>query len=83
MGKVFEWIKRNGGVENMAKQSAIKSKAIYYKINDSQGFYICPIKENARSRVNIPFRIKNDDKLEAEFLKGAVERGMMQLKGHR
>jgi phosphoserine aminotransferase len=35
-----------------------------------------------RSRMNVPFTLKND-KLDAEFLKGAEAHGMVQLKGHR
>jgi phosphoserine aminotransferase len=32
--------------------------------------------------MNVPFKLK-DDALDAAFLKGAKERGMVQLKGHR
>jgi phosphoserine aminotransferase len=35
-----------------------------------------------RSRMNVPFRLR-DQKLDEAFLKGAKERGMVQLKGHR
>jgi phosphoserine aminotransferase len=35
-----------------------------------------------RSRMNVPFRLP-DERLDAPFLKGAEERGMVQLKGHR
>jgi phosphoserine aminotransferase len=35
-----------------------------------------------RSRMNVPFTLK-DASLDAAFLKGAEERGMVQLKGHR
>ena len=35
-----------------------------------------------RSRMNIPFTLA-DSKLDAEFLKAAEARGMVQLKGHR
>lgn len=60
-----------------------KSKLIYDVIEESNGFYICPVKKDARSRMNIPFRIKNDEKLENEFVTGAVAQSMLQLKGHR
>jgi phosphoserine aminotransferase len=33
--------------------------------------------------MNIPFRVKKDDKLEAKFLKEAQEVGLIELKGHR
>jgi len=32
--------------------------------------------------MNVPFKLR-DEKLDEVFLKGAVERGMVQLKGHR
>ncbi|XP_050458102.1 probable phosphoserine aminotransferase [Cataglyphis hispanica] len=84
VGLVFEWIKRNGGVESMQNFAKKKSSKIYDVIDNSGGFYTCPIKRDARSRMNIPFRIGNgDEKLEKEFLYGAAARGMLQLKGHR
>lgn len=84
VGLVFEWIKQNGGVEGMQNFAKKKSNKIYNVIDGSGGFYTCPIKSDARSRMNIPIRIKNnDEELEKEFLSGAEARGMLQLKGHR
>lgn len=86
MGLVFQWIKRNGGVEGMAKQANAKSELIYEIIDKSNGFYSCPVQSRVRSRVNLPFRIgsaSGDDKLEKEFLTQAEAAGMIQLKGHR
>lgn len=85
--RVFEWIKRNGGVEGMEKNAETKSKLVYDVINHSNGFYTSTVKQGFRSRMNVPFRIgglgSGDEALEAAFLKGAVNRGMIQLKGHR
>ncbi|XP_014469140.1 PREDICTED: probable phosphoserine aminotransferase [Dinoponera quadriceps] len=83
VGMVFEWIKRNGGVEGMQISSKKKSGIIYDVIDKSGGFYKCPISLDARSRMNIPFVIKDDEELEKEFLSGAAACGMIQLKGHR
>lgn len=86
MGLVFQWIKRNGGVEGMAKQANAKSELIYEIIDKSNGFYSCPVQSRVRSRLNLPFRIgsaSGDDKLEKEFLTQAEAAGMIQLKGHR
>lgn len=84
VGRVFHWIKVRGGVEGMEERAIKKSQRIYNVIDGSNGFYRCPIDTNARSRMNIPFRIgDNDEELEKEFLAGAVARGMLQLKGHR
>ena len=61
-----------------------KSDKIYGVINESKGFYTCPVNPRARSRMNIPFRIgNNDEELEKKFLAGASAQGMLQLKGHR
>lgn len=42
---------------------------LYDYIDGSDGYYISPVDVKYRSRTNIPFRIKNDEKLENEFLK--------------
>ncbi|XP_076766858.1 phosphoserine aminotransferase [Xylocopa sonorina] len=84
VGLVFEWIKERGNVEEMEKLAIIKSRKVYDVIDESKGFYSCPVKPDARSRMNVPFRIgKDDDGLEKEFLSEASARGMLQLKGHR
>lgn len=84
MGLVFKWIERNGGVEGMLELVRKKSAMIYDIIDKSGDFYTCPIKVDARSKMNVPFKIRNgDEQLEKEFLSGAEARGMKQLKGHR
>lgn len=86
MGRVFAWLKRQGGVEEMNRRAQKKSQLIYDIIDNSNGFYVCPIDKASRSRMNVPFRIgsaEGDDALEKEFLKGAEALKMLQLKGHR
>lgn len=86
MGRVFEWIKRQGGIATMYANSLAKSKLIYDVIRQSDGFYVCPVDEVCRSRMNLPFRIGSatgDDGLEKAFLAGADAQKMLQLKGHR
>lgn len=81
---MFEWVKERGGVEGMEKLAIVKSQKIYEVIDQSKGFYSCPIKYDVRSRMNVPFRIgKDNEELEKKFLEGASARGMLQLKGHR
>ena len=53
-----------------------------YDFPDAGAFFKNPARKFDRSRMNIPFTLA-DPKLDGEFLKGAEERGMMQLKGHR
>ncbi|XP_074526609.1 phosphoserine aminotransferase [Halichoeres trimaculatus] len=86
MGLVLEWIKNNGGSAAMEKLNKQKSAMIYDIISASNGFFVCPVEEACRSRMNIPFRIgkkEGDDALEKLFLDGAAKRGMISLKGHR
>lgn len=85
MGRVLQWVERNGGVEGMAKNAAKKASLIYDIIENSNGFYYAPVAKDARSKMNVPFRIGNpgNEALEKEFLKGAESLGLIQLKGHR
>lgn len=80
----MKWIQKSGGVKAMCENSAKKSQLLYKTIDNSDGFYSCPIDRKYSSRVNVVFRIgSGDEALEKEFLKGADARGMLQLKGHR
>lgn len=86
MGRVFEWIKRQGGINKMYANSLKKATLIYDAIARSNGFYVCPVDTAYRSRMNIPFRIGSvdgDEVLEKQFLSGAEALKMVQLKGHR
>ncbi|XP_026198911.1 phosphoserine aminotransferase [Anabas testudineus] len=86
MALVLEWIKNNGGSAAMETLNKRKSSMIYDIIDASNGFYVCPVEEGCRSRMNVPFRVgkkEGDDALEKEFLDGASKRGMISLKGHR
>ena len=80
-GLVFQWLKRQGGIAAIEQRNIEKSQLLYEYI-DSTGFYSNPVVKADRSRMNIPFTLK-DPALDDAFLKGAQERGMLQLKGHR
>ncbi|KAJ3329952.1 hypothetical protein HDU76_006783 [Blyttiomyces sp. JEL0837] len=86
-GLVFEWLQGLGGLDGIAKINKRKSDAIYSVIAESNGFYVCPVRKDMRSRMNVPFRIyKNgapSKELEAKFLARAEELKMVQLPGHR
>jgi phosphoserine aminotransferase len=81
-GLVFQWLKRQGGVAAMEKLNIAKAKVLYDAIDASNGFYACPVAKSDRSRMNVPFKTR-DAALDAEFLKQAEARGMLQLKGHK
>ena len=80
-GLVFKWLKQLGGLPAVEKLNIEKAKLLYDYLDQSQ-FFHNPVAKEDRSRMNIPFTLK-DAKLDEPFLKGAVERGMVQLKGHR
>jgi phosphoserine aminotransferase len=81
-GLVFQWLKRNGGVAQMEKANIAKAKLLYEAIDGSDGFYVCPVAKADRSRMNVPF-VTADAATDAEFVKQADARGLMQLKGHK
>ena len=80
-GLVFKWLKALGGVQEIEKRNVAKAKLLYDFL-DSTSFYSNPVAKEDRSRMNVPFTLK-DAKLDEEFLKGAAKNGMVQLKGHR
>jgi len=80
-GLVFKWLKQLGGVAEIEKRNIQKAKLLYAFL-DASAFFGNPVSREDRSRMNVPFTLK-DAKLDESFLKGAAERGMVQLKGHR
>ena len=80
-GLVFKWLKQLGGLAAMEKRNIEKAKLLYDFL-DSSAFFRNPVAKEDRSRMNVPFTLKNE-KLDGEFLKGAEQRGLLQLKGHR
>ena len=80
-GLVFKWLKQQGGLVSMERKNVEKARLLY-DLLDSSAFYSNPVAREDRSRMNVPFTLK-DAKLDEEFLKGAAKQGMVQLKGHR
>ncbi|MHB8847669.1 MAG: 3-phosphoserine/phosphohydroxythreonine transaminase [Burkholderiales bacterium] len=80
-GLVFRHLKNEGGLSAAAERNRIKSDLLYSYL-DASDFYLCPVARDSRSRMNIPFTLHNS-RLDEEFLRGADEHGLLQLKGHR
>ena len=80
-GLVFKWLKTQGGLAAMEKQNIAKAKLLYDYLDQSR-FFANPVAKEDRSRMNVPFTLARPE-LDAEFLKGAEARAMVQLKGHR
>ncbi len=80
-GLVFEWLKGEGGISAIEERNIAKAGLLYDYL-DGTAFYLNPVLKEDRSRMNVPFKL-HDASLDEAFLKGAKERGMAQLKGHR
>ena len=80
-GLVFDWLRQNGGLEAMGQTNQRKAEKIYAAI-DGSDFYANPVETSARSWMNVPFTLANAD-LDADFLAGAKNAGLLTLKGHR
>ena len=80
-GLVFAWIKRQGGLEAVARENQSKAEKLYAAI-DGSDFYANPVALAYRSRMNIPFTLAKPE-LDGDFLSQAEQAGLMNLKGHR
>ena len=85
-GLTFQWLKRQQageatGIAAMEKHNLAKAQLLYEAI-DNSGLYTNPVSKECRSRMNVPFLLRDESRNEA-FLAGAKERGLLQLKGHK
>ncbi|MGI6042074.1 MAG: 3-phosphoserine/phosphohydroxythreonine transaminase [Candidatus Alectryocaccobium sp.] len=80
-GKVFKWLKKMGGLEEMKKLNEYKAGLLYDYLDSSKMFKGTVRKED-RSLMNVPFVIGDKD-LEAKFIKESDAAGLKSLKGHR
>jgi phosphoserine aminotransferase len=80
-GLVFKWLKAQGGVAAMEQRNIEKAGLLYHYL-DSVDFYETRIATAARSRMNVPFFLR-DESLNATFLEGAAKAGLLQLRGHK
>ncbi|MFP5374132.1 MAG: 3-phosphoserine/phosphohydroxythreonine transaminase [Gammaproteobacteria bacterium] len=82
LGLTVRWMLDEGGVEEFGRRNARKAALLYEAIDASEGFYRNEVAPAARSRMNVPFFLR-DDGLDRPFLDGAREAGLIGLKGHR
>lgn len=82
VGKVFKWALKQGGLAAVQKNNRAKADLVYKVIDESGGFYRGHVKPEARSVMNIPFRLPSEE-LEATFAKEATKERLIGLKGHR
>ena len=80
-GKVFKWLKAQGGLEAMKELNEKKAKILYDFLDNSKLFK-GTVRKDARSLMNVPF-VTGDADLDAKFVKEAKAAGFENLKGHR
>ena len=80
-GKVFKWLKSEGGLEVICKKNYFKANTLYQYIDESN-FFSNPVAVENRSIMNIPF-ILADNNLDSLFIEQAEQNGLLNLKGHR
>jgi len=80
-GLTFKWLLERGGLAGIEKLNVHKAQRLYGYL-DSQDFYSNPVAREDRSRMNVPFTLR-DASLDAAFLAESEARGLSQLKGHR
>jgi len=80
-GKVFQWLKKMGGLEAMKAKNEEKAKILYDFLDESKMFKGTVRKED-RSLMNVPF-VTGNEELDAKFVKEAKAAGFENLKGHR
>lgn len=80
-GKVFKWLKKQGGLEAIKERNEKKAKILYDYLDESKLFKGTVVPKD-RSLMNVPF-VTGDKDLDAKFVKEAKEAGFENLKGHR
>jgi phosphoserine aminotransferase len=82
LGLTVKWMLDEGGVAVFAERNARKAALLYAAIDGSGGFYRNEVAREARSRMNVPFFLR-DPALDAAFLRESKAAGLVALKGHR
>ena len=80
-GKVFQWLKKMGGLEAVKQRNEEKAKILYDFLDESKMFR-GTVRKQDRSLMNVPF-VTGDKELDAKFVKEAEAAGFVNLKGHR
>lgn len=81
MSLVAQDLLKRGGAAAAQRRSEEKARMLYECIDASQGFYVNEVSERLRSKVTVPFRIR-DRHLETSFLERAERAGLLGLQNH-
>ncbi len=80
-GKVFKWLKRQGGLGEIEKKNHQKAALLYGYLDQSR-LFVPTAEKSSRSYMNVDF-VTGDKELDAQFVKEAEAAGLSGLKGHR
>ena len=80
-GKVFKWLKAQGGLSVM-KEKNEKKAGILYDFLDNSKLFKGTVRKEDRSLMNVPF-VTGNEELDAKFIKEAQAADFVNLKGHR
>lgn len=78
----LDWVKEQGGVREMEQRAIKRSSIVYEAVDNSEGWYRCPMDKASRSRMNVCFRLPTEE-LEKKFIAETKAAGLNGLKGHR
>ena len=78
---VTKWLKEKGGLSAMQRENETKAQILYDAI-DATEFYRGHADAEARSLMNVTFRLPSEE-LEKKFAAEATAEGLDGLKGHR
>lgn len=82
VGKVLKWMKKEGGIDAMEARARKKASILYDAIDNSGGYYNCPVDKSSRSHMNVVFRLPSEEQ-DKIFLQEAEAQNLLNLKGHR
>jgi phosphoserine aminotransferase len=83
LGLVAEWIAAEGGLPGIQKRNETKAKSLYDTIDNSNGYFTCPVEKSSRSLMNVVFRVAGGEAVEKDFAKGAAAANLVGTPGHR
>jgi phosphoserine aminotransferase len=82
IGLVCDWLYEKGGVKAIELANQEKAAIVYNAIDSSDGYYIGHADLQARSLMNVTFRLSKQE-LDERFCVQATKVGLNGLKGHR
>jgi phosphoserine aminotransferase len=83
IGKVLNWLKSIGGLDEMERRNREKAGILYNAIDAAPDFWRTRVRKDSRSVMNVVWRIRDDETLEKTFIAEAKTAGLVGLKGHR